>query len=280
MRQIKAKQITEVVSRLARQANFYLPQDVLRAVDRAYEAESNERARKILSQILENAKIAQKRDIPLCQDTGIAQVFLKLGQDVEIVEGGIVDAINEGVKEGYAKGYLRKSILSDPLTRVNTGTNTPCEIHTELVPGTKLEITLLPKGGGSENASALKMLTPSQGWEGVKDFVIETVKARGVSACPPLIVGVGIGGSFSSVGLLAKKALLRDVGVFSDDPAYAKREKELLGLINSTQIGPMGLGGQTTAFAVNILATPCHIATLPVAVSMQCHSCRRKTEEI
>jgi fumarate hydratase subunit alpha len=280
MRKIKAKQITETVSKLATQANFYLPQDVLRAVSHAFEIEKSERARKILSQILENAKIAQKREIPLCQDTGIAQVFLKLGQEAEIVEGSLVEAINEGVKVGYTKGYLRKSILSDPINRVNTGSNTPCEIYTEIVAGNKIEITLLPKGGGSENASALKMLTPSAGWAGVKEFVLETVKAKGVSSCPPLIVGVGIGGSFSSVGMLAKKALLRDIGSFSDDPAYAKKEKELLELINATGIGPMGLGGTTTAFAVSILAAPCHIAALPVAVSMQCHSCRRKIEVI
>jgi fumarate hydratase subunit alpha len=279
MRKIKAKQITETVSRLAQQANFYLPQDVLRGVSDAYEAEKSERARKILSQILENAKIAEKRNIPLCQDTGIAQVFLKLGQEAEIVEGDLTQAINDGVKDGYSKGYLRMSILFDPLNREkNTGTNTPCEIYTEIVPGSKLEITFLPKGGGSENASALKMLNPSEGWNGVKQFVLETVKAKGANACPPLVVGVGIGGSFSSVGMLAKKALLRDIGKPSECPSCLIREKELLKLINGTGIGPMGLGGKTTAFSVNIMTAPCHIATLPVAVSMQCHSCRRKTE--
>ncbi|MHB9154933.1 MAG: fumarate hydratase [Endomicrobiales bacterium] len=280
MRQITSKKISETVAKLCQQANYFLPDDVWRAVEEAYQKETAEIPREIFAQILENARVAAQKSVPLCQDTGITEVFLKLGGDVHVTGGNLTDAVNTGVAEGYTHGYLRKSIVANPLHRKNTGNNTPAQINLELVPGDRLEITVLPKGGGSENASALKMLTPAAGWAGVREFVLETVKSKGISSCPPLIVGVGVGGSFSSVGRLAKKALLREAGSPSGDYYYAEREKELLKEINLTGIGPMGLGGAVTALAVNIEYAPCHIASLPAAVSMQCHSCRRRTEVI
>ncbi len=278
MKEITAAKITETVARLCQQANYYLPQDVWQALERYYQKETSESGREILQQILENARYAGQREIALCQDTGLTEIFVKLGQDVCVTESGLEDAIQKGVAAGYQKGYLRKSIVSDPLIRKNTGDNTPAVIYTSLVPGDKVEITVLPKGGGSENASSLGMLTPSAGWEGVREFVLAAVNAKGASACPPIIVGVGIGGSFSSVGKLAKQSFLRDIGAPSKDPFYAEKEQELLTEINRSNIGPMGLGGLTTALAVHIETAPCHIASLPVAVSMQCHSCRKRTE--
>jgi fumarate hydratase subunit alpha len=278
MREIPVKKITETVARLCQQANYFLPGDVVHALEEAYQKERSATGREIFSQILENARYAGQRGIALCQDTGSADIFLKAGQDLHVTGGSLRDAVNAGVAEGYQQGYLRKSIVADPLARKNTGNNTPANITFVIVPGDHLEITILPKGGGSENASTLKMLPPSAGWQGVKEFVLETVKTKGVNACPPLVIGVGIGGSFSSVAGLAKKALLRDIDVPSRDVAYAVREKELLGIVNETAIGPMGLGGVTTALAVLIEHAPCHIASLPVAVSLQCHSCRKKTE--
>ncbi|MFH1367736.1 MAG: fumarate hydratase [Elusimicrobiota bacterium] len=279
MREIKSSKITETVARLCTQANFLLPEDVLRAAGEAYRKEKSDTAKEILGQIVENAKLAGTKGIPLCQDTGITDIFLKIGQEVEITGGTLAEAVNKGAAEGYKKGYLRKSVVSDPLERKNTGDNTPANIYSEIVPGNKIEITVLPKGAGSENASALKMLPPSAGWEGIKEFILQTAKAA-VNACPPIIVGVGIGGSFSSVAGIAKKALLRKIGEPNTNTDYAKKENELLKEINETGIGPMGLGGNTTAFAVHIEAAPCHIASLPVAVSIQCHSCRRMTEII
>jgi fumarate hydratase subunit alpha len=280
MRQIKSVKITEIVGRLYRQANFFLPEDVLKAIETAYQLEKNDTSKGILAQIIENARIASNRDIALCQDTGIAEVFIKMGQNVEITGDNITEAVNAGIAKATVESFLRKSIVADPLDRKNTKNNTPCEIHLEPADGSKIEITVLAKGGGSENASALKMLEPWQGWEGVKGFVVDAVKLKGISSCPPLIVGVGIGGSFSSVGLLAKKALLRTIGSEPGSRLYAQKEKELLNEINALGIGPMGLGGKTTVLSVQIEAAPCHIATLPVAVSMQCHSLRRKTEII
>jgi fumarate hydratase subunit alpha len=281
MREISAAKITETVAKLCRQANYFLPEDVWRAVEEAYQKEKAETPREILGQILQNARLAGQKELALCQDTGIADVFIKLGQQAIVGGISLKDAVNKGVAEGYTKGYLRKSIVSEPLgERKNTEDNTPANIYIESVPGDNIEITVLPKGGGTENASALIMLSPSQGWQGVKDFIIDTVKKKGVNACPPLVVGVGIGGSFSTVALLAKKALLRPVGSSSGDVFYRSREEELLKEINATGIGPMGLGGAATALGVNIEFAPCHIASLPVAVSMQCHSMRRKTEKI
>jgi fumarate hydratase subunit alpha len=280
MREIAAKKITEVVAQLSQQANYFLPEDVWRSLEEAYQKEGSDTGRDIFGQILENARDAGQRGIALCQDTGTADLFLRIGQDVHVTGGNLRDAVNTGIADGYTRGYLRKSIVADPLDRKNTGNNTPANIYIDVVPGDRLEITILPKGGGSENASALKMLTPSAGWQGVRDFVLELVRSKGVNACPPLVIGVGVGGSFSSVAGLAKKALLRNIGAPAADPRYAAKEKELLDAVNATGIGPMGLGGVVTALAVHIEHAPCHIASLPVAVSMQCHSCRRKTETL
>lgn len=278
MREIQAAKITEAVARLCQQANFFLPEDVWRCIESSARQEDAVTGRDIFDQIRENAQIATKKELPLCQDTGITDIFIKLGQDCHITGGSFEQAVNEGVAAGYTKGYLRKSIVANPLHRKNTGDNTPAQITCDIVPGDKLEITVLPKGGGSENASALKMLTPSAGWEGIREFVVEAVKAKGINACPPLVIGVGIGGDFSSVAKLAKKSLLRELGRPADDFYYAEREKDLLKSVNATGIGPMGLGGKVTAMAVHIEWAPCHIASLPVAVSIQCHSCRRRTE--
>jgi len=281
MREIPASTIIDTVAKLCRQANSVLPEDVLRALEAAYQKEKNDTAREILGQILQNARLAGQKDIALCQDTGIADVFVKLGQKAEVTGGSLKDAVNKGVAEGYTKGYLRKSIVAEPLLyRHNTGDNTPANIYYESAEGDKIEVTVLPKGGGTENSSALVMLTPQAGWQGVKSFILELVKSKGIGACPPLVVGVGIGGSFSTVAALAKKALLRPLGERSKDAFYKEKELELFKDINSLGIGPMGMGGGTTALGVNIEFAPCHIASLPVAVSMQCHSLRRKTQII
>lgn len=276
MRTITAETISTEVEKLCAQTNFELPQDVLDALNVFAQKESGT-AKNILNEIIENAVIAKKEKIPLCQDTGTANFFIKLGKNVNITGGGIYDAVNKGAAAGYKNHYLRKSIVSDPLERKNTGDNTPANIYIDIVEGDKIEITFFPKGGGSENASALKMLEPSAGWEGVKAFVLETIKDKGKNACPPLVVGVGIGGDFASVAVLAKKALLRKLDTHNQNNFYAAKEKELLEEINGLAIGPMGMGGKTTALAVLIETKPAHIASLPAAVSIQCHSCRRKT---
>ena len=279
MRTIAAGEITKTVARLCQQANYSLPRDVHEALTTAFQKEGSPRAREILTQISANARIAQEKSIALCQDTGIAEVFVNLGQDVHLEGEPLPDAVNRGVALGYTEGYLRTSIVADPLDRVNTNDNTPAQLTVAIVPGDQIEITVLPKGGGTENASALRMFPPSAGWPGIVEFVIETVREKGINSCPPLIVGVGIGGSFSAVGKLAKTALLREVDS-SAAGAYAAREKELLDAVNALGIGPMGLGGGTTALAVHIEHAPCHIACLPVAVAMQCHSMRRVTGAI
>jgi len=279
MRTIAAAEITKTVARLCQHANYYLPRDVQEALAVAFQKEGSPRAREILTQISANARVAQERSIALCQDTGIAEIYVNLGQDVHIDGETLPDAVNRGVALGYTEGYLRTSIVADPLDRVNTNNNTPAQLTVTIVPGDGFEITVLPKGGGTENASALRMFPPSAGWPGIMEFVIETVREKGINSCPPLIVGVGIGGSFSAVGKLAKMALLREVSS-SAVGAYAAREKELLDAVNALGIGPMGLGGSTTALAVHIEHAPCHIACLPVAVAMQCHSMRRVTETI
>ena len=233
--------------------------------------------KEILERIVENYQIADRNDVPVCQDTGVACVFLEIGQDVHIV-GNLEDAVNEGVRQGYADGYLRKSVVGDPLERVNTKDNTPAMIYYNIVPGDKLEITVAPKGFGSENMSAVKMLRPSDGVAGVKEFVLQTVEAAGPNPCPPIVVGVGIGGTFDKAAFLAKKALMRPLDVRSDKPLYEKLEAELLESINALGIGPQGFGGATTALAVNIETLPAHIAGLPVAVNINCHVTRHKTE--
>ncbi len=276
MREVDSKDITSAVRKLSMDANYYLGEDVLAALKKFEKLEESPLGKEILNQILKNADIAASKQMPLCQDTGLSVIFAELGQDVHI-KGDFNEAIQEGIRQGYKDGYLRKSIVVDPLNRKNSGDNTPAVISTTIVPGDKIKLTILPKGGGSENMSRIKMLKPSDGEQGVKDFVIETIKIAGGNPCPPLIVGVGIGGSFDKVAQLAKHALLREVGSSHPDPFYAKMENELLEEINKTGVGPQGLGGRTTALAVHIEYAPCHIASLPAAVNTQCHSARHKT---
>ena len=277
MREISAGLITETVKRLCIEANCYLPGDLQQRIEDCYAAEPWPQAKEILERIVENYTIAREKAQPICQDTGVACVFLKIGQDVH-VNGSIEEAVNEGVRQGYGEGYLRKSVVRDPLDRVNTGDNTPAMLYYELVPGDKLEITVAPKGFGSENMSAIKMLRPSDGLQGVKDFVKKVVEDAGPNPCPPIVVGVGIGGTFDKAAYLAKKALMRSVDERHSDPFYAKLEEELLAEINELGIGPQGFGGKTTALAVNIEKFPTHIAGLPVAVNINCHVTRHKTE--
>jgi fumarate hydratase subunit alpha len=276
MRDIDVGEITNAVKSLSTEANYYLGDDVVEALKAAVEAEESPLGKEIIAQILENARIAGTEDIPLCQDTGLSAIFVELGQDVHLVGGVLEEAIQSGVRQGYGEGYLRKSMVEDPLRRKNTGDNTPAVISVRMIPGDKIKIRILPKGGGSENMSAIRMLKPSDGESGVKDFVVETVRKAGGNPCPPIIVGVGIGGSFDKCAYLAKRALLRKVGSVHPDSYYADMEKELLEKVNNTGIGPQGLGGRTTALAVHIEAHPCHIASLPVAVNTQCHSARHK----
>ncbi|MBQ7114338.1 MAG: fumarate hydratase [Clostridia bacterium] len=277
MREINASAITEVVKRLCIEANCHLPQDVKNRIEGARANEEWPGACEILDRIIENYTIADARNVPICQDTGVACVFLEIGQDVHVV-GSIEDAVNEGVRQGYQEGYLRKSVVGDPLRRVNTGDNTPAMIYYEIVSGDKLGITVAPKGFGSENMSRLKMLKPSDGVEGAKEFIISAVEEAGPNPCPPIVVGVGIGGTFDKCALLAKKALMRSTDERNSDPYYAALEAELLEKINALGVGPQGFGGRTTALAVNIEAAPTHIAGLPVAVNINCHVTRHKSE--
>ncbi len=277
MREIQAKELTAVIRRLCIEANCHLPGDVKERICACRGEEPWDQAKEILDRIIENFEIADRRAQPICQDTGVACVFLKIGQELHI-EGDLTQAVNEGVRQGYTEGYLRKSVVADPLRRVNTGDNTPAMIYTELVPGDKLEITVAPKGFGSENMSQIKMLRPSDGIEGVKDFVCKVVEEAGPNPCPPIVVGVGIGGTFDKAAYLAKKALMRSVDERHPDPFYAELEEELLCRINALGIGPQGFGGKTTALAVNVEYFPTHIAGLPVAVNINCHVTRHKTE--
>ncbi len=277
MRQIHYSEVIDVVAQLCQDTNFSLPEDVLNSLRKARAEEESPLGRIVLAQILENAQIAAEEKVPICQDCGTAIVFLELGEELEITGGNLnlYAAIEEGVRRGYKEGYLRKSICH-PFTRKNTGDNTPAMIYTDIVPGNKLKIMFCPKGGGSENMSAIKMLSPSEGIEGVKKFVIETVKSAGSNPCPPIVVGVGIGGTFERVALLAKKALLRPFGSQNTDSELAALEDELLEKINCLGIGPAGLGGSTTALSVHIEMLPCHIASLPVAININCHAARHK----
>ena len=277
MRELMAEKITETVARLCIEANCYLPEDVKSCIQSCRQQETWETAVDILDRISENYKIAEGENCPICQDTGVACVFLKIGQDVHIV-GDLTEAVNAGVRQGYRDGYLRKSVVRDPLDRVNTGDNTPAMLYTELVPGDRVEITVAPKGFGSENMSAIKMLRPSDGVEGVIDFVVQTVKEAGPNPCPPIVVGVGIGGTFDKAAYLAKKALLRPLDSANEMPYYQALEQTLLEKINALGIGPQGFGGKTTALKVNIETYPTHIAGLPVAVNINCHVTRHKTE--
>jgi len=277
MREINVQEITDTVARLCMEANYYLPEDVLTSLRAAREAEPSPVGKEVLDRILENAEIARREQMPLCQDTGLTVVFLEIGQDVHIVGGNLVEAINEGVRRGYIEGYLRKSVVKYPFSkRINTRDNTPAVIHTDIVPGDKLKITVAPKGGGSENMSFLGMLKPADGRQGVIDFVVNAVDKAGANPCPPIIVGVGIGGTIDQTTLLAKKALLRKVGEPHPDPEVAALEADILERVNKLGIGPQGFGGRTTALAVHVETFPCHIASLPVAVNIQCHSARHK----
>ena len=276
MRDIAAEAITQEVKRMCIESCYHLGADVIQALKEARDTEPSPIGKSILDQLVENAEIADQGKYPLCQDTGFTVIMVELGQDARIVGADLNEAINQGVRQGYAEGYLRKSIVRDPLRRVNTGDNTPAVIWLEMVAGDKVKIQLAPKGGGCENMSASRILKPSQGVEGVKDFVISTVSEGGGKPCPPIIVGVGIGGTFEKCAFLAKKAALRDVGDRNPDKFYADMEDELLDRVNRLGIGPLGLGGRTTALDVHVEVFPCHIASLPVAVNIQCHSARHK----
>ena len=274
MRHISTQEITLKVKELCIRAACELGSDVIFALEGFRGKEESPLGKEILDQIIENAQIALKEDAPMCQDTGIAVFFVEAGRNATI-DGSLDDAINQGVREGYTEGYLRKSVCH-PLTRKNTGDNTPAIIHTRIVDGDKVKITIAPKGAGSENMSRLAMLKPSQGLQGIKDFVVNTVREAGGNPCPPIILGIGIGGNFEKSALLAKEALLRNVGTANPDNELDALEKELLEKVNNLGIGPMGFGGRTTALAVHIKTAPCHIASLPVAVNIQCHAARHK----
>lgn len=276
MKEIDLNKVTEEVERLCIEANYFIDDKILNNIEKAYATEVSETGKNILKQIIENDKIAADELVPMCQDTGLAVVFLEVGTELKI-NGDIYEAVQEGVRRGYEKGYLRKSIVKHPVNRINTNDNTPAVIHTKLISGSdKLKIIVAPKGGGSENMSLVKMLKPSDGIEGIKKLVLDTVINAGGNPCPPIIVGIGLGGSFEKAALLAKEALLRDIDDKSKDPVDKKLEEELLELINKTGVGPMGLGGRNTALAVKVNSYPCHIASLPVAVNINCHSARHK----
>lgn len=278
MREINVQQIIDTVEKLCIDANNHLPSDVKCAIKNCRACEDGKIAQGVLDNIIENFEIADAENVPVCQDTGMACVFLEIGQDLHIVGGDLTEAINEGVRRGYANGYLRKSVVGDPVRRGNTGDNTPAMIYTEIVPGENLKITIGPKGFGSENMSAIRMFKPSAGLQGIKDFIIETVEAAGPNPCPPIVVGVGIGGTFDKAALLAKKAIMRPIDSCHPDPYYADLEKEMLEKINQLGIGPQGFGGKTTAIGLNIETLPTHIAGMPCAININCHVTRHKTE--
>lgn len=280
MREIQASVITDTIERLCIEANQVLSDDIKKSIQACRASEDGEIACGILDNIIENYQIAENEQVPICQDTGMACVFLEIGQDVHIVGGDLTEAVNEGVRRGYTNGYLRKSVVKDPVRRGNTGDNTPAMLYTEIVPGENIKITVGPKGFGSENMSAIRMFKPSAGIEGIKDFILETVETAGPNPCPPMVVGVGIGGTFDKAALLAKKALMRPVDSENEDPYYADLEKEMLEKINQLGIGPQGFGGKTTAIGLNIETMPTHIAGMPCAINISCHVTRHKTEVI
>ncbi len=275
MRNFDVKIVSEEIEKLCMNANFYIPKDVMNSLVDSLEKEESPVAKDILSQIIENDKLAQENLVPMCQDTGLTVVFLEIGRDVHL-NGDIYEAINTGVKNGYEKGYLRKSIVQDPFNRLNTKDNTPAIIHTKIVDGDKIKIVVAPKGGGSENMSTVKMMKPSDGVEGVKKFVLDFIDNAGGNPCPPIVVGIGIGGNLEKSALLAKEALLREINDINPIEFYKDLEEELLEKINKLGIGPMGLGGRTTCLSVKIKAHPCHIAQLPVAININCHAARHK----
>jgi len=277
MRDIDAKEVSKTVSRLFQEANFFLPEDVIASLKRARESEESPVAREVIDGILENADIAAQEKVPLCQDCGVAVLFLELGQEVHITGGDLYAAVNEGVRQAYSEGYLRKSMVKRPYSeRVNTKDNTPAIIYTDIVPGDKLRIIAMPKGGGAENMTRLAMLPPARGRQGIIDFVVSAVDEAGSNPCPPVVVGVGIGGTAEKTLMLAKKALLRKIGEPSPDAEVAELEREILRRINNLGIGAMGYGGRVTALAVNVEVLPAHIASMPVAVNLNCHSSRHK----
>ena len=277
---LTAAEISDKVCELALTANMYLPEDVASALEKARAAERLGRAQSLYDEIIENAKLAAEKYMPICQDCGTAVLFIELGQDLHVEGGDLVEAVNEGVRQGYTEGCLRKSVVRDPLDRVNTTDNTPAMIYYDIVPGDGFKLTVAPKGFGSENMSQIKMLKPSDGLQGVKDFILKVVEDAGPNPCPPIVVGVGIGGTFDKAALLAKKALMRNTNVRNADPFYADLEEEMLQKINALGIGPQGVGGKTTALAVNIEKMPTHIAGLPIAVNINCHVTRHKTVEL
>ena len=276
MREIHVSAITDAVKKLCMEANYDLEPDMLRAFDRALESERSAAGRQVLEILKDNAQMAKTKKIPYCQDTGFVVAFVELGQDVHVAGGLLPDAINEGVRQGYTEGYLRASIVKSPFDRKNTGDNTPAVIHVDVVPGANLKVMVMAKGGGCENRSKYKMLTPADGVDGVKEWILECVRTAGPDACPPLIVGVGVGGTFEKAAILSKKALLRELGSTNPDPLLDAIEKELLDRANRLGIGPQGYGGDTTAFGIHVLTYPCHITSLPVAVTIECHAHRHK----
>lgn len=280
MRRIEAGEIKEVVSRLCLDANFILPHDVVRALRRAKDVELLDRAKEVLETILENSEIALKENIPICQDTGIVVVFLEIGQDVVIVNGDLKEAVDCGVRDGYKKGYLRYSIVKDPFIRENTNDNTPAILHSKIVSGDTLKIRVMPKGSGSENMSSIKMFKPSDGMKGVEDYVVSHIRNVAPFSCPPLVVGIGIGGTFETCAILAKEALFREIGSPNPREDLSIMEDSLLRKINNLGIGPCGLGGKMTALAVHIETIPTHIASLPVAININCHAHRHKEKII
>ena len=280
MKEINLEKVISEVERLCTESNYFLDEKIMDRLKKAFDTEVSDTGKNILGQIIENDEIAGEEQVPMCQDTGLTVVFLEIGTEVKI-SGDIYEAVNEGVRRGYKNGYLRKSMVEHPLDRINTKDNTPAVIHTKLIPGSdKLKIIVAPKGGGSENMSMVKMLKPSDGAEGVKKTVLDAVLNAGGNPCPPIIVGIGLGGSFEKAAILAKEALLREIDDESDNPADRELEKDLLELINKTGIGPMGLGGKNTALAVKVNSYPCHIASLPLAVNINCHSARHKETEL
>ena len=280
MREVSVSEITKNIREMCIEANHFLSPDMKQVFDEAVSREESPLGKQILNQLEENLRIAGEDMIPICQDTGMAVVFLKAGQEVHFTGGSLTEAVNEGVRQGYTEGFLRKSVVQDPIERVNTGDNTPAILHYEIVEGDSVEITVAPKGFGSENMSMIRMFKPSAGLQGIKDFILETVETAGPNPCPPMVVGVGIGGTFDKAALLAKKALMRPVDSENEDPYYADLEKEMLEKINQLGIGPQGFGGKTTAIGLNIETMPTHIAGMPCAINISCHVTRHKTEVI
>jgi len=277
MREIHVHEITRAIREMCIEANYELGPEVMQALEEALALEESPIGKDVLRQLIENARIAREERIPVCQDCGVATIFAELGQEVHLVGGNWLHAINEGVRQGYRDGYLRKSVLNDPVHRVNTSDNTPAVVHLELVPGERLKLVVAPKGGGAENMIRARMLKPSEGVEGIRRLVLETVEEAGSNPCPPLVLGIGIGGTFEQAALISKKALFRPLRSSHPDPDFAALERELLGEVNALGIGPMGLGGRVTALAVHVETFGCHIASLPVAVSINCHAHRHRT---